>query len=636
MITRSPVRGRREVEAEKERLQEVSTSWPVEMINDLVREYRLNPEGSVEELRDRIIRYDLRRVFRAEAAYVYPLRPQDMANPGLFASLPEGLDDSVESSSEETVGDVPATRCSGAGTSTTVTITTTSTTLTLGATSSTTRPISSVSEQPPNNHQLFPHLYTPIRPVAPHRNYALHSTAWAPSTLAAPEGQIYPGLDPSSPPFNPVPHHTAPQPTAPSQFRSPLSQQNIFPQHISQPQFRNAMPQGVTHPAQEDASRTNASYGYPSSYSLDSTLQRENGTCNLLSRYDVLFSGQPKEDVEEFLEKLQDFQDSQGITDNEILRFVPVILTGSARYWARPLFRSWSSVNDMAAALRLQYGIPDFQNRLKDEIHARTQGPEEPIASYLSSMRHLMDKCLPRWSLQTQLDKIYRNLHPDFSDVVSRGQFRSFEELQSLCYAEEIKRERRRAYRPPPPSERTLFPELAYKPVRRSRVAAINRTETVNDFSCALNPDQEPIAAIQQSPASNKPKLPDNRKIQPRLVTQNPAPKPSLARKSTNTQTTRVYDSLASPQRVAPIKRSIAIQTSSAQSSQVEPRASNSRPPSPTNSPCWVCKREGHWAKECPSKNGIVCYRCNYPGVTTPRCPNCNPQTQRGNDRRGN
>ena len=120
---------------------------------------------------------------------------------------------------------------------------------------------------------------------------------------------------------------------------------------------------------------------------MDTSFQRETSTCNILRRYEVSFSGQPKEDVEEFLDKLQDFQDSMRIDDVEIIRLVPVILTGAARYWARPLFRSWSSVQEVAEALRLQYGIPDFQNRLREEIHARTQGPHEPISSYLSAMR---------------------------------------------------------------------------------------------------------------------------------------------------------------------------------------------------------------------------------------------------------
>ena len=92
------------------------------------------------------------------------------------------------------------------------------------------------------------------------------------------------------------------------------------------------------------------------------------------------------------LERIKECQYSLSVTDSEILKLIPSILSGAARYWVRPLSPNWRSTTDFFAALRLQYGFPDFQARLEEEIRSRTQGPDEPISSFLANLRLLLDK----------------------------------------------------------------------------------------------------------------------------------------------------------------------------------------------------------------------------------------------------
>ena len=66
-------------------------------------------------------------------------------------------------------------------------------------------------------------------------------------------------------------------------------------------------------------------------------------------------------------------------------------------------------------------------------------------------------------SLEAQLERTYRNLHPSLCRSIFREQFKTFEELQILEQREEVRRENEKTYRPPPPPESSLCPHLPTK-----------------------------------------------------------------------------------------------------------------------------------------------------------------------------
>ena len=125
----------------------------------------------------------------------------------------------------------------------------------------------------------------------------------------------------------------------------------------------------------------------------------------------------------------------------------------------------------------MQYGVPDFQARLEEEVRSRTQGPDEPISSFISNLTLLLDKVVPKMSLEAQLERTYRNLHPSLYRSIFREQFKTFEELQILGPPEEMRREKEKTYRPPLPPESSLFPHFAYKIKKRSKAAIISTTD---------------------------------------------------------------------------------------------------------------------------------------------------------------
>ena len=80
-------------------------------------------------------------------------------------------------------------------------------------------------------------------------------------------------------------------------------------------------------------------------------------------------------------------------------------------------------------------------------------------------------------TLEAQLERAYRNLHPSLYRFIFRDKFKTFEELQILGQREEVRREKEKTYRPPPASEVSLFPNLVYKMKKRTKAAVINTTE---------------------------------------------------------------------------------------------------------------------------------------------------------------
>ena len=80
-------------------------------------------------------------------------------------------------------------------------------------------------------------------------------------------------------------------------------------------------------------------------------------------------------------------------------------------------------------------------------------------------------------TLEAQLERAYRNLHPSLYRFIFRDQFKTFEELQILEQREEVRREKEKTHRASPAPEVSLFPNFAYKMKKRTKAAVINTTE---------------------------------------------------------------------------------------------------------------------------------------------------------------
>ena len=197
------------------------------------------------------------------------------------------------------------------------------------------------------------------------------------------------------------------------------------------------------------------------------------------------FAGRYRDDVELFIAKLLCFQQKFDISD-----FDDFYLVCNAEVWARSVSNSWLTLDDLLEDIRLQYSIPDLEIRLEDDIRTTTQSPDETITSFIPKIKIFLDRLSPKMSFSSQLDRVYRNLHPEYQKAFKRDQFNFFQELLHFSTAEETRKEREKNYTVSKPPEQYLFPETAHKP-----------KDFKNNNS---NQKQNGIAALSQKPPQNK------------------------------------------------------------------------------------------------------------------------------------
>ncbi|CAB0034285.1 unnamed protein product [Trichogramma brassicae] len=207
------------------------------------------------------------------------------------------------------------------------------------------------------------------------------------------------------------------------------------------------------------------------SIGLNSTLAREKNTCELYKQWGLVFRDAGKANPDSFISRLMTCAWRYQLSLDDVCRTLPAVMDVEANAWLEREERNWATLDDLAEAFKLQYCDEGTQECLRQEIEARTQGPEEEISVFLLKIRLLLDQLVPPISEAEQIDRAYRNLHPSYRRAFSRTQCINFREFQKLGKLEELKRRQELAYRSPPSFDNVLFKNAAYvKPQNREKI----------------------------------------------------------------------------------------------------------------------------------------------------------------------
>lgn len=179
--------------------------------------------------------------------------------------------------------------------------------------------------------------------------------------------------------------------------------------------------------------------------------------------------------VKTFLRRLEQLRVSRGISENDLLCSACELFTDGAASWFDGLDGAANSWSELKQWLRFEYLPADFDERLLDEIRARTQGSEESITNYLNTMQCYfarLDRTLP------ECDKLYivmRNVRPYYSKQLALLNITSLSDLKSKCRLLEAASQRAKLFTEPTTDTKGLLaPDLAYKPpARKANVHAI-------------------------------------------------------------------------------------------------------------------------------------------------------------------
>ena len=343
----------------------------------------------------------------------------------------------------------------------------------------------------------------------------------------------------------------------------------------------------------------------------------------VLRKWNLRFSGERTEDLELFLTRVEQGRFLVYVTDGELLSCMPFFLAGIALHWYCNSVDGWETWSEFVDACRVRFGDPDYQFELRQEIHSRTQGLDEPVADYLTCIRTLLRRLSPPLTDEEQVSYAHSNMLQKLQLTIHRSEVVSLDHLERLAIQLEKGHRASRSYRPPPPPERALLPGLAYRDPRRNtrgtRLTTLNAMEAADENIIEL-----PVDELYFTPSRST--------AHPARVKQaTSGNNPNGREKAGNKNKTRNHPS------------STAGSTKYTQEPDTpgNPFYTPTRPTrnsAPCNKPrqpeeetvCWNCHDLKHRFRECPKPRGTFCYRCGEPDFTSRNCPKC-----QGNEKGG-
>lgn len=279
----------------------------------------------------------------------------------------------------------------------------------------------------------------------------------------------------------------------------------------------------------------------------------------MLRKWNIQFSGKRGCDAEAFLTRLKEARAVMPVTDADLFKCLPLVLSDVALYWVRLESNKWRTWGDFETAWRTRFGDPDYHYALREEAMRRTQGEQESAMDYLTCLRSLLSRIEPPWSLSEQLSLAYRNMLPRLQLCIRRHEFFDFNMLEELATRIERTYMAQQNFRPPIAPELSLFPDLAYHP-----------------------PKSKPKNVVTVGAA---------------VATPSGRGKKEKGKKNRDTDHVTEANVVTGGNR-----------TSDSPTDQVT---------------CWNCQKRGHIARNCTETRKLYCYRCGRKEVTVKTCPTC-------------
>ncbi|XP_023718752.1 uncharacterized protein LOC111870582 [Cryptotermes secundus] len=178
----------------------------------------------------------------------------------------------------------------------------------------------------------------------------------------------------------------------------------------------------------------------------------------------------PDDSVHTFFERLGELKLAYDVSDESMVRAVPVLLKGQAVLWFRNNQSTWDTWEDFLINFKDRYLPAEIDDVLTEEIRVRTQGADESVADYVTAIRTLMRRLTKAPTPAEQLRLLMKNLRPEVRLYIRDCDVNSFAELLAMGKQyEQYKREKER-FRPPPDIAQALIPEVAYRPKKSGTV----------------------------------------------------------------------------------------------------------------------------------------------------------------------
>lgn len=293
-----------------------------------------------------------------------------------------------------------------------------------------------------------------------------------------------------------------------------------------------------------------------------------------VNQWRISFSGDPNSsnkhdlNIHNFIEQVELFRRSSGISQDMLLLQIIHLLTGSARAWFQNESRHIETWDQFVRALRANFLPSDYNFVLIAQATQRRQRKAETVAEYVNAMELLFRAMSVPMSAEHQLYLVRQNLLPQYGIIVASHSPRNIAEVKRICKEIEsatAMQNRRDAYalKSAPGKDRT-----GHRSVHAAETVDSDAADTGE--SSENDADTNKCAAVKSGDSRGKPRE--------------------------RTEKARPANAQAKSSKTA--------------SNQVEA--------------CYNCRGEGHDQRQCKLRWRKHCYNCGKPDVVTKDCPVCN------------
>lgn len=151
-------------------------------------------------------------------------------------------------------------------------------------------------------------------------------------------------------------------------------------------------------------------------------------------KWNIYFTGSVKdESVTSFLEKVELLRQARGVSEQELFQSACDLFRGSAWTWFvnnRCKFQNWG---ELVKELKKDFLPYFYEEDLEQEINSRTQGCNERVSLYISSMEGLFNRLTVKPDEEIRVRKIRRNLLPFYISGLALYSPKTVSELSELC-----------------------------------------------------------------------------------------------------------------------------------------------------------------------------------------------------------
>lgn len=180
-------------------------------------------------------------------------------------------------------------------------------------------------------------------------------------------------------------------------------------------------------------------------------------------KWNIYFSGDSRrESLISFLEKVDAFSFARNVSKQELFLSAGDLFKDHAWTWYNNNRKKLSNWDELVQKLKDDFLPYHYDEDLRREIDNRTQGVNEGITIYMSSMEALFNRLKVQPPEQEKVNIIRRNLSPVYISHLSLHEIKTISELTGLCKKLEESLEWSERYRPPPSRKSFLLePDLS-------------------------------------------------------------------------------------------------------------------------------------------------------------------------------